>query len=137
MKEAIKKYNEYLNYRIPEMKSLPDNYVFDENKSVKWNREQVNIYNEECKRRKEEGFAERNNLYAEAEDGLFNAMQEEATYNMTKEEAKAIWEWLQYCGDLYNLESSLLDLIKLAEKLYFARAASLKKQAEEKAVSEK
>lgn len=139
MKEAIKKYNEYLNYRIPKIKLLPDNYVFDDNKSVKWNREQVSIHNEECKRRRKEGISEQNKLYTEAVDGLSKAIQEEATYDMTKEEATVIWEWLQYCGDLYNLESTLLDLIRLAERLYFARkkAFSSEKQNEEKAVSEK
>lgn len=34
-------------------KELPDTYVFDENKTVKWNREKVNEHNKDVQKRKE------------------------------------------------------------------------------------
>lgn len=139
MKEAVKKYNECVNSYAPRVKSLPDNYVFDENKSVKWNKEQVKIHNEDCERRLEEWKVEHRKLYKIAVDGLIKAIQEEATYNMTKEEATVIWEWQHSTGNFDNLESELIDLIELAERLYFARekATSSEKQDEEKSISEK
>ena len=137
MKEAIKKYNECVNSYTPIVRSLPDNYVFDENKSVKWTKEQVKIHNEDCERRLEEWKVEHRKLYKAAVDGLIKAIQEEATYNMTKEEATVIWE--HSTGNVDNLESELIDLIELAERLYFARekATSSEKQDEEKSISEK
>lgn len=139
MKEAVKKYTQCVNSYAPRVKSLPDNYVFDENKSVKWNKEQVKIHNEDCERRLEEWKVEHRKLYKAAVDGLIKAIQEEATYNMTKEEATVIWEWQSCTGNFDNLERELLDLIELAERLYSARekATSTEKQDEEKAVSEK
>lgn len=121
MKEAVKKYTQCVNSYAPRVKSLPDNYVFDENKSVKWNKEQVKIHNEDCERRLEEWKVEHRKLYKAAVDGLIKTIQEEATYNMTKEEATVIWEWQSCTGNFDNLEREVLDLIELAERLYSAR----------------
>lgn len=81
----------------------------------------MKIHNEDCERRLKEWRAENRKLYKIAVDGLIKAIQEEATYNMTKEEATVIWEWQHSTGNFDNLESELINLIELAERLYFAR----------------
>ena len=48
--EVFNKYKAVMSHStIPELKKYKEGYIFDENMSVKWNREQVQLRNEEYK----------------------------------------------------------------------------------------
>ena len=86
-------YDEYCKARkasrdakITKTKELPDTYVIDENKSVKWNREQVQLMNEKIKEEKDTKISYR----AECTKKLLEAIR-------------------IYIKDNYNIPSSVYD----------------------------
>ena len=91
--EIVALYDEYCKARkasrdakITKTKELPDTYVIDENKSVKWNREQVQLMNEKIKEEKDTKISYR----AECTKKLLEAIR-------------------IYIKDNYNIPSSVYD----------------------------
>ena len=96
---------------------LPDNHIFDENQTVKWNREKVQEHNTRIAREKEAYTEDNNRLFAKLREDLVQALQDE--YGLTKEQAElvdsyAYQEKHSYVGDYIN---GLYELGDLAKKL--------------------
>lgn len=110
---------------------VPTDFVFDENKSVKWNREQAEKHNEQYMQANDDWHMEKHNCLEQAENEIIEAMQAEAEYDMTKAEAECIWRHFNEGAISYNdpaaLEYELWEMINFASELYFSRIPCEKK----------
>ena len=74
-------------------KRVPSNFVFDEDKSVKWNKEQAqknnNDYDNEVKRLNQEKMKRMDEIYAE----IYKVIQEEVGFGISEKKAEKIWEY--------------------------------------------
>lgn len=103
-----------------DIRKVPAGYIFDEEKSVKWNREQVDENNarylKEVARLNTLRNKERNRIYEE----IYTAIQQEVGHNLSREKAIVIWnlayEWGHSSG-IGEICHYLNELIELAEKL--------------------
>ena len=102
------------------MSLVEEGYVFDEDKSVKWNREQVSKHNQkyqdEVKRLNQAKIKAREETYVafykDIADALNRAIGEKE--KVTTEQAKVVWEYLEgYLTDPYDIEGPLYDLINM------------------------
>jgi hypothetical protein len=102
------------------MSLVEEGYVFDEDKSVKWNREQVSKnnqkYQDEVKRLNQAKMKAREETYAafykDIADALNRAIGEKE--KVTTEQAKVVWNYLEeHLTDSYNIEGPLYDLINM------------------------
>lgn len=99
------------------IKKVPENYVFDEDRSVKWNRDQVKLNNEQY----QEEVARLNTRKNKARDSVYNLIiekiQHDADDGLSRKKAKAIWDLAYKLGnpfEFYTIRCRLLDLIDLA-----------------------
>lgn len=71
-------------------KRVPSNFVFDEDKSVKWNKEQAqknnDDYDNEVKRLNQEKMKRRDEIYAE----IYKTIQEEVGFGISEKKAAEI-----------------------------------------------
>lgn len=99
-------------------KRVPLNFVFDEDKSVKWNKEQAqknnDDYDNEVKRLKQEKIKRRDEIYAE----IYKTIQEEVGFGISEKKAAKIWEYAYdkghsagWCEIIINLEE-IKELVK-------------------------
>lgn len=99
------------------IKKVPENYVFDEDRSVKWNRDQVELNNKQYQKEVARLNTEKN----KARDFVYNLIIEKIQHDvgdgLSRKKAKAIWN-LAYklCNPFgfYEIRRRLLDLIDLA-----------------------
>ena len=74
-------------------KRVPSNFVFDEDKSVKWNKEQAqknnDDYDNEVKRLNQEKIKRKDEIYAE----IYKAIQKEVGFGISEKKAAKIWEY--------------------------------------------
>lgn len=75
------------------IKKVKPDYVFDENKSVKWNREQVEINNATYRAEIARLYAERNKAREDVVNMIVEKIQSEMGTSFSKRKAKAIWEF--------------------------------------------
>ena len=102
------------------IKKVPLGHIFDEDKSVKWNIEQVEINNrndyEEVIKLKSER-SERMNVVLE---DIYTAIQEDMSCEISREQAKIIWCYaydMGHSGGVYDIFSHLCDLMEFVESL--------------------
>lgn len=102
------------------MSLVEEGYVFDEDKSVKWNREQVSKnnqkYQEEVKRLNQDKMKAREETYAafykDIADALTRAIG--GKEKVTTEQAKVVWKYFEaHLTDPYDIEGPLYDLINM------------------------
>lgn len=69
-------------------------HIFDEDRSVKWNREEVNKQNQIIQEKRELTLAAKNKSYANLDEEIYKYIMEESVYNrrFTYNEAKVIWQ---------------------------------------------
>ena len=117
--------NEYL--RVCEMscepvniKKVPLGYIFDEDKSVRWNRQQVEInnrnYDEEVIKLK----SERSERMSVVLEDIYTAIQEDMSCEISREQAEIIWCYaydMGHSGGAYEIFSQLDVLIGFVESL--------------------
>lgn len=76
-----------------DIKKVPENYVFDEDRSVKWNKEQVAINNQKYK----EEVAKLNTLKNKARDSvhedIYKHIQSEVGHDLSRDKAIAIFQY--------------------------------------------
>lgn len=95
-------------------------HVFDEDKSVKWNREQVEDNNrrylEEVKRLNTEKNRRRDELH----ERIYKAIQDEVGYGLSRRKAMLLWNRAYEDGHSYGIRevvSNLDELMELAIQL--------------------
>lgn len=95
-------------------------HVFDEDKSVKWNREQVEDNNrrylEEVKRLNTEKNRRRDELH----ERIYKAIQDEVGYGLSRRKAMLLWNRAYENGHSYGIRevvSNLDELMELAIQL--------------------
>ena len=95
-------------------------HVFDENQSVKWNREQVNINNarylQEVARLNTEKNKARDAIY----EDIYRAIQAEVGHNLSKKKAMAIWSYAFGKGHAFgfhDIMANLQEVMELAQTL--------------------
>lgn len=99
---------------------VPAGYIFDEEKSVKWNREQVDannaVYIKEVARLNTLRNTERDRIYEE----IYTAIRQEVGHNLSRKKAIVIWnlayDW-GHSGGIMEICNYLDELMELAEKL--------------------
>lgn len=117
--------NEYL--KVGEMscepaniKKVPLGYIFDEDKSVKWNREQVEINNKNYHEEVIKLKSKRCECMAVVLDNIYTSIQEDMSCEISREQAKTIWDYaydIGHSGGVYDIFSYLSDLMEFVESL--------------------
>lgn len=94
-------------------KSYPHGYVFDEEKSVKWNREELERVNAEYHNERDRLRRAYSDLYNEANDLTLKYIMQETRMNV--DQAKILWLYVdrEYHHDLYELFEKLDEFIDL------------------------
>lgn len=102
------------------MSLVEEGYVFDEDKSVKWNREQVSKnnqkYQDEVKRLNQAKMKAREETYAVFYKDIADALNRAigGKEKVTTEQAKVVWKYLEgHLTDSYDIEGPLYDLINM------------------------
>lgn len=97
------------------IKKVPENYVFDEDQSVKWNKEQVAINNRKYK----EEAARLNTLKNKARDSvyedIYKYIQEEVGHDLSRDKASAIWGYAYEKGHAYGISEIKIYLDEIIE----------------------
>lgn len=103
---------------IPDnMKLLPEDYVFDPDKSVSWNKLQVNEHNLEYQNRCEELKSIRSAKIDEWKSALMSYIQSNSTYPITTSQAQIIYAKAYQDGHAYGLYDVLINVDELIEFL--------------------
>lgn len=103
-----------------DIKKLPTGHIIDEDKSVKWNREQVELNNKKY----QEEVARLNTLKNKRRDEIramiYAKIAYEVGHNLSEEKAKLIWNLAWERGHSYGISDvigNLNDLIELVQKI--------------------
>ena len=95
-------------------------YIFDEDKSVKWNNEQVETNNEQYLKEVARLNTEKNKLRDSIYEDIYYAIQCEVGHRLSREKAIAIWNVAYEEGHAFGYNEILCHLesiMKLADKL--------------------
>lgn len=99
----------------PSFKKLPKDFVTDEDKSVKWNREQVEKnnkdYQDEVARLNTEKNKARTNIYKD----IYAKIQEEVGHNINEAAARKIWDYAYGKGHSYGIQEIMIYLDDIME----------------------
>ena len=102
------------------LRKVAANFIFDENQSVKWNREQVednnSRYGQEVARVNTEKNKRRDAIY----EDIYRAIQAEVGHNLSKKKAIAIWSYAYEKGHAFgfhDIMANLREVMELAETL--------------------
>lgn len=109
--------NKYITFSCkPDFRKFPDITVLDENKSVKWNREQIEILNKKYDDKVKELNTKKNLMYTNLVNGIKEYIIEET--KVSKKQADKIYNYLydEYCShgiaECLNHLDDLLELFK-------------------------
>lgn len=104
----------------PDFRKVPGNYIFDEDKSVKWNREQV----EQNHRAYDEAVKALNRLKNEAGNAFHNHVYDkicdEVGHDLTREKAIKIYDYAYRESHAYGfseIQSTLQELCELVSDI--------------------
>lgn len=110
----------------PAAKRVPKGYVFDEDKSVRWNAEQVESHNAAIQKEVSEKQKARSLAINQATDGIIALIADEFYGKINNEQAKVIWNIAYdrgHSGGKYEIEAQLqqfmdvfYDFIKKGER---------------------
>lgn len=113
---------EYKLYNLenkPNTESLPETYVFDEEQSVKWNREKVREHNDNVKNEKDKALKEAESRLNAVIAKIYREIQADLYGKVSTEQAKTIFDYansksedlrgslglaIQFVGKLLNVE---------------------------------
>lgn len=102
----------YTSKPIRHPKFLKDNHVFDENKSVKWNREQVEIYNKNEGEKYNAALKEKHNCAERLKNDVVEALS--ASYNLSKDAVETAYHYAMSkspnMSELIDKTEEVLDL---------------------------
>ena len=98
-----------------DIKKVPGDYVFDEDQSVKWNKEQVEINNRKYK----EEVARLNTLKNKARDSvyedIYKNIQHEVGHDLSRDKAIVIWRYAYDQGHAYGISEIKIYLDEIIE----------------------
>ena len=107
---------------IPHSSPKSITYVFDEEKSVRWNREQVELYNKQAAEERREAVECRAQSLRNLDEAIVNYMMEyEATSSTPRAVIKEVIarakadhddDWHNYLGDYLDFAETILEVIK-------------------------
>lgn len=108
VKESEQGHNRYnVECKRPEI-TLPNDYIIDEEKSVKWNREQVRIHNKQIalqwKEYREASVQGRCNFYSDLKEAISNE------YGFSEDQVDCIRKQLESPADLYEVANKAKEL---------------------------
>lgn len=116
LKEVL---NDYECYKVmatkPPYEKYPDNYIIDENRSVKWNREQVRLRNEQWERERDLLMINYKSRMESVLNELYEIIQHEVGYDISKDQAITIWNKAYGSGHSYGTYGILTELNNLIE----------------------
>lgn len=111
-------------YKVCEMSCNPRDmqlvaqwHIFDADKSVNWNKEQVMLNNERYRNERNRLREERSRELTMVLDQIYEKIQEEVEYKISLEQAKTIWNHVSSGGSLRNIDDTLERLSDLIELL--------------------
>lgn len=102
------------------IKKVPLGYIFDEDKSVKWNIEQVEINNRNYYLEVMKLKSERSDCMNVVLEDIYTVIQEDMSCEISHEQAKIIWGYaydMGHSGGAYDIFSHLYDLMNFVESL--------------------
>ena len=102
------------------LKRVPSNYIFDEDKSVKWNKEQVAINNENYQKEVARLNTEKNKRRDSILEDIYKAIQYEVGHNITRKQAQAVWNYAyeqSYSFRFNSILNCLYVIMELVEVL--------------------
>ena len=119
---------EYENtMKYPNKSKYKENHIFDEDQTVKWNREEVVRQNELIDLEKKAYSNESNRLNNKLYDDAVNGLMEE--YKFNKKQAEKIWNYVyaekhSHMNDVFYFAGELADIIEEVIKLKNTRGIS-------------
>ena len=97
----------------PDFTRLSNNFITDEDKSVKWNREQVEENHKQYDDAVKELNTKKNKCCNEAEENIYKVIQDTVGHHISKEAAKSVWYEADHdMGRLQNLCDFLYDFLE-------------------------
>lgn len=100
------------------LQKVPGNHIFDEDQSVKWNREQVENNNQRYRDEVARLNTEKNKARDNVLELIYDKIQYEVGYRISRKKAQAIWSFAYERGyssfGFTSIQSELSDLIDLA-----------------------
>lgn len=116
LKEVLNDYECYKDMATkPPYEKYPDNYVIDENRSVKWNRDQIKLHNEQWEKERNSIMEAHLVLMETVLDELYETIQYEVGYDISKDQAITIWNKAYNSGHSYGTYGILTELNNLIE----------------------
>ena len=105
---------------VPTFKRVPANFIFDENKSVKWNKDMVAESNANHQAEVARLNTAKNKARDEIYEDIYYAIQCEIGNGLTREGAMAVWGYAYELGHAYGIHdimSNLYDILELIKKV--------------------
>lgn len=106
----------------PNFSKLPNRWITDENQSVKWNREQVELNNQNYQKAVAELNTKKNKARDSVYEEIYEKIQDEVGHNLSRNSAIKIWSHAydeghgfgflairSYLDELIDLVSEILD----------------------------
>lgn len=104
----------------PNFTKLPKGWITDENQSVKWNREQVELNNKNYQKAVKELNTKKNKARDNLYEDIYKKIQYEVGYDISRESAIKIWNYAyeegHSCGWI-NIKSYLDEIIDLVSDI--------------------
>ena len=121
LREVLDDYERYMVMSTkPMTEKYPYDYVLDENMSVKWNREQVELHNQEWEEEISSLMLEHKRRMEAILDELYATIQNEVGHNISEKQAVTIWNKAYnngHCYGTYAVLSELDDLIEFVRDI--------------------
>lgn len=102
------------------LRKVPQNHVFDENQSVKWNKEKVIENNTAYQAEVARLNTAKNRARDAAYEDIYLAIQSEVGHGLTCKGAKKIWEYAYeqgHASGIHNIMCSLEELLELVSEV--------------------
>lgn len=102
------------------LRKVPQNYVFDEDQSVKWNKEKVIENNTAYQAEVARLNTAKNKARDAIHEDIYHTIQSEVGHGLTREGARKIWEYAYERGHaygIYDIMSCLEELLELVSEV--------------------
>lgn len=86
-----------------DIKKVPENYVFDEDQPVKWNKEQVKINNQKYKEEVARLKTLKNKARDSVHEDIYRNIQREVGHDLSRDKAIAIFQYAYEQGHAYGI----------------------------------